>query len=367
MDRLLLAASQEVFFGESLENKLRILILEDDPSDAELAESTLRRGSIEFTARRVDTKEAFLRALDEFSPDVILADYSVPSFGGMAALDICQRRCPQVPVIVVSGTIGEEFAIETLKQGATDYVLKHRLSRLTPVVRRALREAEGRVKRSLMEEALRENERKFRELFNNLYDAVFLYQLTKDFKPGRILEVNDTTCRLLGYERYELLEMSRGSIETKEGMDELTKILRNRGESGSFTFETTLISKLGAKIPFEINTRIFNMKGESVVLSIARDITDRRQAQAAQEKLIQELQGALAQVKSLKGLLPICSWCKRIRDDKGYWLEVEAYLHDHTDADFSHGICPECTAKYKKMVIDRRTGRAVQSGSSGGE
>ncbi|HYQ86030.1 MAG TPA: PAS domain S-box protein [Bacteroidota bacterium] len=350
-----------------MENKLRILILEDDPSDAELEESTLRRGSIEFTARRVDTKEEFLRELDEFSPDLVLADYSVPSFGGMAALDICQKRCPHVPVIVVSGTIGEEFAIETLKQGATDYVLKHRLSRLIPVVRRAVREAEGRAKRGLMEEALRENERKFRELFNNLNDAVFLYQLTKDFKPGRILEVNDTTCRILGYERNELLEMPRGSIETKEGMDELTKILRNRGESGSFTFETTLISKLGAIIPFEINTRIFNLKGESVVLSIARDVTDRRQAQAAQEKLIQELQGALAQVKSLKGLLPICSWCKRIRDDKGYWLEVEAYLHDHTDVDFSHGICPECTEKYKKMVIDKRTGRAVQSGSSGGE
>ena len=347
-----------------MDAKLHVLILEDDPNDAELTENALKRAGVSLETRRVDTKEAFLRELDQFDPDLILADYSLPSFGGMAALDICRKKCPDTPVIVVSGVIGEEFAIETLKQGATDYVLKQRLSRLIPVVHRALRESEERVKRRLMEEALRENEKKFRELFNNLNDAVLLNELTKDHNPGRILEVNDVACRILGYERYELLEMSRSDIESKEGIEYLKKLLHNKQKHASFTFETALKSKFGGVIPFETNTRIFNMKGEEVVLSIARDITERRQAQAAREKLIQELQQALAQVKSLKGLLPICSWCKRIRDDHGYWLEVEAYLHENSEVDFSHGICPECTERYKKQHLEKRSRSSSESSSS---
>lgn len=349
-----------------METKLRVLILEDNPIDAELTENALLRGGVEAEARRVDTKESFLRELENFAPNLILADYSLPSFGGMAALDISKKRCPDVPFIVVSGVIGEEFAIETLKQGATDYVLKQRLSRLVPVVRRALRESEERIKRKLTESALRENEKKFRELFNNLNDAVILYQMTGDQRAGRILEVNDVACRLLGYERYELLEMSRPDIGSKDDGDLLTRTLRNRDRNGSFTFETTLVAKQGSNIPCEINTRVFYMKGEQVVLSIARDITERKQLQAEQEKLIGELQQALAQVKSLKGLLPICSWCKRIRDDQGYWLEVEAYLHEHSEVDFSHGICPDCMEKYKKMHMEKRGARGMQSGSSGG-
>jgi hypothetical protein len=153
--------------------------------------------------------------------------------------------------------------------------------------------------------------------------------------------------------------MSRADLEPVEDLEAVAKVLRNRHRSGGFTFETTLKSKFGARIPFEVNTRVFTMRGDEVLLSIARDITDRKQAQAAREKLIGELKEALAHVKSLKGLLPICSWCKRIRDDKGYWLEVEAYLHDHSEMDFSHGICPECMEQYKKTYLERKARRGA--------
>jgi len=111
---------------------------------------------IVFTARRVATKEAFEQELEAFEPDLILADYSLPSFDGISALAIVQETNPCVPFIFVSGAIGEELAIETLKQGATDYVLKQRLSRLVPAVCRALREAEEQMARRRAEEALRE-------------------------------------------------------------------------------------------------------------------------------------------------------------------------------------------------------------------
>ncbi|MDD5231577.1 MAG: response regulator, partial [Candidatus Marinimicrobia bacterium] len=86
---------------------------------------------------------------------------------------------------------------------------------------------------------------------------------------------------------------------------------------------------------------------------VLRDITEKKKAEAEREKLIRDLQEALNQVKTLSGLLPICSHCKKIRDDKGYWSEVETYIHSHSDVDFSHGICPECLKKYYPEIADR--------------
>lgn len=121
---------------------LRILILEDISTDAELMESELRKGGVAFSSRCVQTKEDFIKELKYFVPDIILADYKLPSFDGLSALEIAKEQCLSVPFIFVSGAIGEDFAIETIKKGATDYVLKDRLSRLVPAINRALREAE---------------------------------------------------------------------------------------------------------------------------------------------------------------------------------------------------------------------------------
>jgi signal transduction histidine kinase/CheY-like chemotaxis protein len=135
---------------------LSILLVEDVAADAELVERELRAAGMTFTAKRVETRDAFIRALEDFGPDLILADYTLPSFEGMAALAIARERCPDVPFIFVSGTIGEELAIETLKSGATDYVLKGRLSRLVPAVRRALQDAGERAMLRWLEKTLRE-------------------------------------------------------------------------------------------------------------------------------------------------------------------------------------------------------------------
>ncbi|MGE0130838.1 MAG: sigma 54-interacting transcriptional regulator [Blastocatellales bacterium] len=138
-----------------MEKELRILILEDIAAHAELMERELRKAGMIFSAKRVATRAAFIAALGDFNPDLILADYSLPSFDGAAALSIAREQRPDAPFVFVSGAIGEELAIETLKQGATDYVLKQRLARLAPAARRALREAEDRCARQQAEAALR--------------------------------------------------------------------------------------------------------------------------------------------------------------------------------------------------------------------
>jgi PAS domain S-box-containing protein len=138
--------------------QLRILSLEDDPKDAELIQALLEAEKITCEMRRVETEAEFVDALGQGDVDLILADYTLPSFDGVSALKLALQKCPDVPFIFVSGTLGEEVAIEALKVGATDYVLKTRLSRIVPAVRRALREAKERVELRDSEEALRRSE-----------------------------------------------------------------------------------------------------------------------------------------------------------------------------------------------------------------
>src|SRR3979411_3021499 len=137
---------------------LRILSIEDDPKDAKLIQDLLEAEGVVCEVTRVDTEAAFAAFLEQGGIDLILADYSLPSFDGISALKFAIKACPDVPFIFVSGTLGEEVAIEALKFGATDYVLKTRLSRLVPSVVRALREAAERAERKRVEESLRQSE-----------------------------------------------------------------------------------------------------------------------------------------------------------------------------------------------------------------
>jgi signal transduction histidine kinase/CheY-like chemotaxis protein len=141
-----------------MKSQLRILYLEDDPRDAELVQETLATEGISSQITRVETEADFIASLEKGGFDLILADYTLPSFDGLSALKIAQQNWPHLPLIFVSGTLGEEVAIEALKIGATDYVLKTRLSRIVPSVQRALREAEERSDLSRAEEALRRSE-----------------------------------------------------------------------------------------------------------------------------------------------------------------------------------------------------------------
>src|SRR5689334_4234937 len=125
----------------SMSAELKILMLEDVPEEAELVQRELHKAGLEFIAQRVHTRAAFIQALEQFVPDLILADSKLPTFDGRTALQLVRDRDPLLPVIMVTGAMGDEAAVELLMAGASDYVLKDRLARLAPAVRRALREA----------------------------------------------------------------------------------------------------------------------------------------------------------------------------------------------------------------------------------
>lgn len=154
-----------------MKSPLHILHLEDDPNDAALVQSTLEAGGITCATSCVQSRADFVAALAHGGIDLILSDFSLPAFDGFSALEMARARCPDVPFILVSGILGEEPAIDSLQHGATDYVLKQRLSRLVPAVHRAMQEVKERVKRKQAEAKRREYSRKLQVLSRRLVAA----------------------------------------------------------------------------------------------------------------------------------------------------------------------------------------------------
>jgi signal transduction histidine kinase len=150
---------------------LHILHLEDDPNDAAIVQSILEAEGITCAITCVETRDDFVAALERGGIDLILSDYTLPAFDGMSALKIAQDKWPAIPLIFVSGTLGEEWAIDSLKNGATDYVLKERLTRLVPAVHRARQEVEERVGRQQAEAKRREYSRKLKLLSRRLVEV----------------------------------------------------------------------------------------------------------------------------------------------------------------------------------------------------
>jgi len=182
--------------------RLRILLAEDMATDAELEVLELARAGLRVTHLTVQSRGAFVDALREFIPDVILSDFSMPGFDGMAVLALAREMCPDTPFIFVSGTIGEEFAIRALKNGATDYVLKDNLVRLPSAVERALREAKERVARRKVEEELEALRDRLRSIVSTLPDVVWSVAV-----PSReILYVSPAAITVFGRTQKEFYE-----------------------------------------------------------------------------------------------------------------------------------------------------------------
>ena len=192
-----------------MKGTLRILHLEDDLRDAELVREMLLSEGIACDIVRVDTQAAFLDALEQSGFELIFADYSLPAFDGISALNIAKEKAPDIPFIFITGKMGEDRAIETLKQGATDYILKDNLSRLVPSVNRALRELREKMEHKQADEQLKESEKKLRHLSSELMAA-------QEKERKRIAgELHDSVATSLGAIIFKI-EKILGQVEREE-------------------------------------------------------------------------------------------------------------------------------------------------------
>lgn len=188
-------------------------------------------------------------------------------------------------------------------------------------------------KQILTEQALRESEERFRGLAEAAFEGIGIHE------KGKILEANKIIAGMLGFELPELIGKDGMAFVAPESLDLVTEKITTGYDK---PYQALLQRKDGSKFPAEILGKAIPYRERMVRVVAIRDITEIKQAENERERLILELREALDKVKTLSGLLPICASCKKIRDDKGYWHQVEVYIRDHSEVKFSHGICPVC-------------------------
>ena len=161
---------------------------------------------------------------------------------------------------------------------------------------------------------------------------------------GIITTANENAARLFGASREKLIGFSYLSIRDELMRNAISKALtgqRTRFEGEYLTVTGNILTQMRANF----SPAFFSDGSVSGVIGVFEDITERRLVEKDRERLIRELREALSKIKTLSGLIPICASCKKVRDDKGYWNQIDAYFRDHIDIDFSHGLCPECAKK----------------------
>ncbi|HXX58246.1 MAG TPA: PAS domain S-box protein [Thermodesulfovibrionales bacterium] len=195
--------------------------------------------------------------------------------------------------------------------------------------------------RKKAEQALIESETRYRMLFESAGDGIFILD-AEDGKKGQIVDANRSAAKMHGYTVEELVGLNIADLDTPDVAERIPERIERMLTGEWITAELTHRRKDGTVFPVEIDGGLLELGNHKYILAFDRNITERRSAEQEREKLILELQDALDKIKTLRGLIPMCAWCKKIRDDKGYWKRVEVYIKEHSDASFTHGICPDC-------------------------
>jgi PAS domain S-box-containing protein len=254
---------------------LRVLILEDQPDDAQLMLAELRLAGFEPNWKRVQTEAEYLAQIP-LDLDVILADYHLPTFDALSALHLLQERGRDLPFIVVTGATSEEVAVECMKHGAADYLLKDRLGRLGPAVKRALEQKRLRDEKRLAEEELRQSEERFSKAFRASPVAIGISTLAE----GRLLDVNASFLRLLGYRRSEVIGRSINDLDIWADADDRARMLSAlHAKRSVHDAESRLRTKSGEIRTGLVSAELIDLGGERCILALIQDITERKQAE----------------------------------------------------------------------------------------
>lgn len=264
---------------------LRILLVESSKFNAEKFKSVFADSGLNHSLTiTLNPDEALSLIRTRHSDfDILVTDHNLRGITGLElCLSIIEADLP-LPKILLTSSGSEHLAAIALKAGVDDYIIKDAddgyLELLTVLLPEVVRNSRERQARHAAEEAVRESEEKFRQLFHNANDAIYLWRLEPAGVVGPCLEVNDVACRMLGYRREELLGKRPPDINAEESLPNIPKVTATLVEKGHTTFEMMHRTKTGKKIPVEISAHIFTFKGEKVVLSITRNISERKQAE----------------------------------------------------------------------------------------
>lgn len=247
----------------------KILILEDVLLDAELMERELKKEGLNFESLIVDSRGDYIKGLEEFKPDLILADHSLPQFDGLSALKIKKEIFPNIPFLFVSGKIGEEFAVEMLKEGATDYVLKNNLLKLGPAVKRALKEAEEYKAHQIAETSLLESEEKYRALFERSINPILVLD-----ENGYCIDLNRSAREFFENPNMQLKNQYINDLLIFDMDLNYNNDFWKTG--GSFEANYSTDSKIKY---LDISFNPVKIKNSLIIFGIAKDVTSQKKAE----------------------------------------------------------------------------------------
>jgi PAS domain S-box-containing protein/putative nucleotidyltransferase with HDIG domain len=272
-----------------MDKSIRVLIVDDSEDDGLLLVRNLKNGGFSPSYEQVDTSEAMSKALDNQTWDVILCDNSMPTFDAASALELYKDKGLDLPFIIVSGTIADETAVAAMKAGAHDYIMKGNLARLSSAIDRELREAKNRQERKITEIQLRKSEEKYRALFEDSRDAIYLNN-----QEGELIDFNLSTLELFGYSREEMLGINTKSVFVNP--DKYERLQDEIAKKGSVReFKAKLRKKDGTEMDCLITSTVRQAKDKSKLgyQGMIRDISELVSSRKQIEKTLNDLRKAL--------------------------------------------------------------------------
>lgn len=255
--------------------KLQILFVEDLETDQILAEREIKKAGFEFTSVRVETERDFIFQLENFDPNLIISDYSMPEFDGMSALKIALKTKPNIPFLILTGSMNEETAVECMKAGADDYIIKENLNRLIPAINASLKKYENLQAKERAEKALMESEQRFKRLFTDSLAVMLLI----DPETERIIDANTAAEKFYGWSKEELKKKKIEDINTLS-LEEIKKEMHRAVAQQRVHFESKHRRADGSVRDVEVFSSKIDFKDKSQFHSIIHDITERKRAEA---------------------------------------------------------------------------------------
>lgn len=324
---------------------IKIAVIDDNPDDRELVVRELSREGKNYQLRHVATGEALYELLEKLDCDVVITDYELRWDNGLNVLRVIKQKRPDLPVIMFTGSGSEEIAVESMKAGLDDYVLKspRQYRRLSIAVQSALKLRE---KRRELESA----ENRYKQLFDTVPVGLF-----RCSPGGELLDVNRALLEILGFSsKEEMLKKRLGELHLfPQEFSRWREMLERDGAVAHIESQFRHVTSGFRWVKIHAKALRDRETGQVYYEGSVEDITQWKREEGKREARIQELEEAVAKGGTLSGLLPICSGCKKIRDEHGEWNQLEMYIRSHTQAEFTHSFCPECMKQlYPEIFVD---------------
>ncbi len=326
--------------------KSRLLIVEDESIIARDLSASLESMGYEVVGIEVSGRGA-IESVSQKRPDLVLMDIELQeNMDGIEAASHI-RADFNIPIIYLTAYADDKMLERARLTGPFGYLIK-------PFDDRELHFS---IQMALYKHRMDEEIRKSKEQFQALVENTNAIPWELDIEKMQFTYMGPQVERLMGYapEEIQNYDTWTSAIHPDDREEAIRFCEESREKGGNYEFEFRVNTRNGRTLWMRNIVTVIENKGKpSMLQGVLLDITRRKEAEIEREKLITDLQDALAKIKTLKGLLPICAWCKKVRDDNGYWKQVEQYIQEHSEAEFTHGMCPDCQSKMEKELHKKK-------------